>query len=315
MLPYPEIDPVAFSIGPLTIAGKTLGPLEVHWYGLMYLFGLAGGWLVALPRLRRPGNVVNTKQVDDLVFYLAMGLIIGARAGYVFFYNFELFAADPMYLFRLWEGGMSFHGGMLGGAVSLAIYSRKIKQHPVDVLDFTAVYIPIGLFCGRMGNFIGSELYGRATDVPWAMVFPSDPEQLPRHPSQLYEAFLEGIVLLGILYWFSNKPRPRGAVAALAILGYGIFRFSVEFVREPDSHIGFDAFNWMTRGQILCIPMIAFGLFVLTWTYYKQYQKSAGLQATDGGLQDDTPIEYEPSETVAAPSKKSKNKKKKKGKR
>ena len=277
MIPYPEIDPVAFAIGPLDIAGKTLGPLEVHWYGLMYLFGLAGGWLVALPRLRRPGNVVNTKQVEDLIFYLAMGLVIGARVGYIFFYNIEQFWADPTVLVRLWEGGMSFHGGLIGGAIGLVLYSRKIKQNAIDVLDFVAVYIPIGLFCGRIGNFIGGELYGRATDVAWAMKFPSDPETL-RHPSQLYEAFLEGIVLLLILLWFSRKPRPRGAVAALAILGYGFFRFMVEFVREPDSHIGIDLFGWMTRGQLLCLPMMGLGLLILVWVYLAKPGEQAPVQ-------------------------------------
>jgi phosphatidylglycerol---prolipoprotein diacylglyceryl transferase len=268
MLSFPNIDPVAVAIGPFTVAGKTLGPLAIHWYGLMYLVGFVGAWVLAYRRGRRPDTVIEPKQAEDLIFYGAMGIVIGARVGYIFFYNLEAWLNDPLLLFRVWEGGMSFHGGLIGTALAMLLFARKINKNFFDVVDFVAPFAPLGLFFGRIGNFIGGELYGRASDVPWAMIFPSDDSGLPRHPSQLYEAFLEGLVLFIVLFWFSAKPRPRGAVIGLFMLLYGVFRFSVEFFREPDAHIMYDdIFGWMTRGQILCLPMIAIGVALLTWTY------------------------------------------------
>lgn len=267
MLKYPEIDPVAVSIDAFTVAGKTLGPFSIHWYGLMYLVGFTGGWLLAVYRAKNSERVIRPDQAEDLTFYSAMGVILGARVGYVLFYNFGAFLADPLMILRVWEGGMSFHGGLIGLATAMLIYAAKIKRNFFDLVDFIAPFAPIGLFFGRIGNFIGGELYGRATDVPWAMVFPTDETGLPRHPSQLYEAFLEGLVLFVLLFWYSQKPRPRGAVIGLFMLGYGAFRFFVEFFREPDAHIGFDAFDWLTRGQILCVPMIVVGLALLVWAY------------------------------------------------
>lgn len=268
MLAYPNIDPVALSIGAFTVAGKTFGPFDIHWYGLMYLFGFTGGWLLAWYRASKRPMVVEPRQTEDLVFYSAMGVVLGARVGYIIFYNFQAWMNDPLMIFRLWEGGMSFHGGLIGYAVAMMLYARKINRNFFDLVDFVAPFAPLGLFFGRLGNFIGGELYGRATDVSWAMIFPKDPTGLPRHPSQLYEAVLEGLVMFIILFWFSSKPRPRGAVIGLFLLLYGVFRFSVEFVREPDSHLQADLwFGWITRGQQLCLPMIAVGLALIIWAY------------------------------------------------
>lgn len=264
MLTYPDIDPVAFS----------LGPLKVHWYGLMYLFAFLLAIGVALTRSRKPWSPVKRSQVEDLIMYGAFGVILGGRFGYVVFYNFDKWLSDPLWLLRLWEGGMSFHGGLIGVLVALWLYARKIEQPFLAVADFAAPLVPIGLGLGRIGNFIGQELWGRPTDSPWGMVFPRDPEGLARHPSQLYEAFLEGVVLFAILFWFSRKPRPAGTVGGLFLLLYGLFRFAVEFLREPDQHIQFDLFGWMTRGQILCIPMIVIGILLLKWALLRSLLKT-----------------------------------------
>lgn len=278
MLTYPEIDPVAVSLGPFTIAGNSIGPLNIHWYGLMYLFGFAAGWALAYYRASTRDTVINPKQAEDMTFYGAMGLVIGARVGYVVFYNFDSWMNDFFMIVRVWEGGMSFHGGLIGMALGLLLFARKFNKNFFDCVDFAAPFAPIGIFFGRMGNFIGGELYGRPTDVPWAMEFPNDPG-VPRHPSQLYEGVLEGLVLFAILMWFSRKPRPRAAVIGLFLLLYGLFRFSVEFVREPDAHIMFDLFGWMTRGQILCLPMMIVGASLLVWTYRREPHRIAATQA------------------------------------
>ena len=279
MLPYPNIDPVAVSLGPFSVAGRTIGPLEVHWYGLMYLFGFAAAWVLGVYRARRqPWAPVKAGQMEDLVFYGALGLIIGARVGYVVFYGLEAWSKDFWLLFKVWEGGMSFHGGLIGVMTAMLLFARKIRRNFVDIMDFIVPFCPLGIFFGRMGNFIGGELYGRITDVPWGMKFPGDPDNV-RHPSQLYEAFLEGIVLFIILMWFSRKPRPRAAVSGLFLLGYGLFRFSVEFVREPDAHIQFDLFDWVTRGQLLSAPMIAAGAALLIWTYWQEPRRQQAAAA------------------------------------
>jgi phosphatidylglycerol:prolipoprotein diacylglycerol transferase len=263
MLSYPEIDPVAFS----------LGPLQVHWYGIMYLLGFAGAWQLAMVRARKTNAPCRPEQVEDLIVYGAMGVILGGRFGYVLFYHFERFLSDPLWLLRVWEGGMSFHGGMLGVILALYFYARKINAPFFAVTDFVAPLVPIGLGLGRLGNFIGQELWGRASDVSWAIVFPKDPLGLARHPSQLYQAALEGLVLFAILFWFSAKPRPRMATGGLFLMLYGIFRFVVEFVREPDSHIGFDLLGWMTRGQLLSLPMIVAGILFLFLAYRQSDKK------------------------------------------
>ena len=259
MLAYPQIDPVALA----------LGPIKVHWYGLGYLAGLTFAWWLAARRAGKPGSVLNRAMVDDIIFYSAMGVVLGGRLGYIVFYGGSRLIEDPLWALRVWEGGMSFHGGMLGVIFANWWYARTHKLNFPDLLDFVAPLVPVGLGLGRLGNFIGQELWGRPTDVPWAMVFPNDALQLPRHPSQLYQFALEGLLLFVVLYWFSSKPRPRLAVGGAFVAGYGCLRFFVEFYREPDSHIGFDALGWMTRGQMLCIPMILFGAYLLLNGYRK----------------------------------------------
>lgn len=260
---YPEIDPVALSIGPLS----------VHWYGIMYLCAFAAAWGIGMWRAGKEWSPLSRAHVEDLVFYAALGVVVGGRIGYVFFYNLGQFMEDPLWLFRVWEGGMSFHGGMLGVAVAVFLFSLRIGQPFFKVIDFVAPLVPLGLFFGRIGNFIGQELWGRETVVSWGMIFPADPKALVRHPSQLYEAFFEGLVLFLIVFLFSRKARPAGSVAALFLFGYGVFRFGIEFFREPDAHIQFDLFDWMTRGQILSTPMIIIGLVVFVGVYVKSHRQ------------------------------------------
>lgn len=260
-LQFPSIDPVAFA----------LGPLAVHWYGIMYLLAFGCAWWLAKLQAARPGAAVKVKAVDDLIVWGAWGVILGGRIGYVVFYNFTAWAADPLLIVKIWQGGMSFHGGLLGVVVALLWYARKHHISAVALVDFAAPLVPTGLLFGRLGNFIGQELWGRPTDVSWAMVFPRDPLQLPRHPSQLYEAVAEGALLFLLVWWFASKPRLRGQVGGLFLLGYGLTRFSVEFVREPDQHLAANSgliagLEWMTRGQWLCLPMIVIGGWLLAPT-------------------------------------------------
>ena len=270
MLTHPNIDPVAVSIGPVS----------VHWYGIMYLLAFVTAWGLAVRRAGFSHTEVGREQVDDLIFYGALGVVLGGRFGYVMFYNFDRFLSDPLWLLKIWQGGMSFHGGLLGVVVAMLVYARQQNITFAGLLDFVAPIVPLGLGMGRIGNFIGQELWGRAADVssvPWAMVFPADPEGLPRHPSQLYQAGLEGFLLFAVLYVFSLKPRPTGSVAGLFLIGYGLARFVVEFFRQPDNHIGFDAFGWMTRGQVLSLPMIIIGGAVFIWVYF-QHSNTAKVQ-------------------------------------
>tara|TARA_R100000005_G_scaffold96086_1_gene80605 strand:+ start:11390 stop:12247 length:858 start_codon:yes stop_codon:yes gene_type:complete len=266
MLPYPDIDPVAVS----------LGPIQVHWYGLAYLAGLAFAWWLGVRRSPRPDVPLSRAQVDDLIFFSAMGVVLGGRIGYALFYGGERLMEDPLWLLRVWQGGMSFHGGMIGVIVAVAWFARSRGLAFGAVLDLAALLTPMGLALGRLGNFIGQELWGRPTDVPWAMVFPADPLQLARHPSQLYQFALEGVLLFVILLLFSARPRPMWATSGLFALGYGCLRFLAEFFRQPDAHIGFQAFGWLTRGQLLCLPMIALGLFLLWWAYHRQTPAGSG---------------------------------------
>lgn len=256
MLIFPEIDPVAFSIGPL----------HVRWYGLMYLAGFVSGYLLLNARAKRPNSGWTTEQVSDLIFFGAMGVILGGRIGYVLFYNFGGFIDNPLSLFQVWNGGMSFHGGLLGVMFAVLLFARKMQKSYWDVLDFGAPIVPIGLGLGRIGNFIGGELVGRPTDGPWGMVFPHV-DTLARHPSQLYQATLEGLVLFTILWLFSRKSRPRYAVSALFAIFYALFRFIAEFARQPDVQLGFIAFDWLTMGQLLSLPLFAVGLVLLYLAY------------------------------------------------
>lgn len=257
MMSYPDIDPVAVD----------LGPVKIHWYGLMYLVGFAATWWLGVRRSRIQEGWTE-QQVGDLVFYGAMGVILGGRLGYVLFYDLGNYLAHPLDIFKVWRGGMSFHGGLIGVIVSMWLFSRHTGKRLFEVTDFLAPLVPIGLGAGRLGNFINGELWGRVTDVPWAMVFP-DPRAggLPRHPSQLYEACLEGLLLFTILWVFSRKSRPYMAVSAMFLVFYGLFRFIVEFFRTPDSQLGFIAFNWLTMGQLLSLPMVLLGIGLLVWSY------------------------------------------------
>ena len=257
MVPYPHIDPVAIA----------LGPLKIHWYGLTYIGGLAFAWWLARRRTAHAGAPLQRDQVDDLIFYAAIGIILGGRVGYAFFYGLDRRSADPLWLFRVWEGGMAFHGGLLGVLIAMAVFARQQGIQWGRLMDFVAPLTPVGLALGRLGNFIGQELWGRASEVPWAMVFPRDPLGLARHPSQLYQFALEGLLLFFILLWFSRKQRPTWAVSGVFLLGYGTLRFTAEFFREPDAHIGFDALGWLTRGQMLCLPMLAAGGILLYRAY------------------------------------------------
>ena len=256
---FSQIDPVAFS----------LGPLSVRWYGLMYLFGFAFAMWLAGRRADAPNSGWTRNEVSDLLFYGFLGVILGGRVGYVLFYNFDLFLADPTYLFKIWTGGMSFHGGLIGVITAMIWFAHKTKRHFFTVADFVAPLIPFGLGVGRIGNFLNGELWGRITDVPWAIIFPEAGSE-PRHPSQLYQFALEGVVLFIILNLFWRKNPPRGAISGMFLLFYGLFRFLVEFVRQPDSQLGL-YFQEISMGQILSTPMIIAGALMI-WVAYKRPQ-------------------------------------------
>jgi phosphatidylglycerol:prolipoprotein diacylglycerol transferase len=254
MLVHPDIDPIAFAIGPLA----------VRWYGLMYLAGFAIGWWLGLSRIKHGAAPVSRIQFDDLLFLAVLGVILGGRLGYVLFYKPGHYASHPLEIFALWQGGMSFHGGLLGVMAAMLFAARRHGIDYLRLMDFVAPLCPLGLAVGRIGNFINGELWGRVTDLPWGMVFRGAGDA-PRHPSQLYEFALEGLALFALLWWFSSRPRPRGQVSGMFLIGYGAFRFLAEFAREPDAFLGTLAFG-MTMGQWLCVPMIAGGLWLLAWS-------------------------------------------------
>lgn len=256
MIAYPEIDPVALAIGPL----------KIHWYGITYLVAFAGFWFFARLKARQAHVNWSHEQIDDLLFYGALGVVIGGRLGYTLFYNMDAFLHNPFVLLQVHKGGMSFHGGLLGVLFAMWLFARKNHKAFFNVTDFIAVMVPFGLAAGRIGNFINAELWGRPTDVPWAMIFPTDPLGLPRHPSMLYEFFLEGVVLFIILWWFSSKQRPQRVISGLFLILYSLFRILVEFVRQPDFHLGdkgFIASDWLTMGMLLSLPMLFFGLYLI----------------------------------------------------
>ncbi|QPB82345.1 prolipoprotein diacylglyceryl transferase [Pseudoalteromonas rubra] len=262
-LQFPEIDPIIFSIGPLS----------VRWYGVMYLIGFAFAMWWANKEADKPNSGWTKDEVSDLLFYGMLGVILGGRIGYVFFYQFNLFLENPMYLLRIDQGGMSFHGGALGVIAGIFIFAWRFKKSPLAVGDFVVPMVPVGLLAGRIGNFINGELWGRPTDVPWAVVFPTG-GPLARHPSQLYEAFLEGLVLFIMLIWYRKQPRPAGSIAGLFLVGYGTFRFIVEYFREPDAHIGLYA-GMISQGQILSLPMVIGGLGLMLWSHKRTSTASA----------------------------------------
>lgn len=280
---HPQINPVALD----------LGFVELHWYGLMYLLAFAAAYFLAWYRTKSRSDF-TTEMVSDLVFFGSVGVILGGRIGYVILYNFGEFIANPLYLFRVWEGGMSFHGGFIGVLLAMWYFAHKYKKAPFTVLDFIAPCVPTGLLFGRIGNFINGELWGRVStsDLSHLMYFPQaanadfellqanpalqsvaanigDYLLLPRHPSQLYQAATEGVLLFILLWWFSSKPRPRYAVSALFLLGYGISRFTTEFFRQPD--VGYELiFGWMSKGQLYSLPMIIFGIILMVMAYQKR---------------------------------------------
>ncbi|QTR49422.1 prolipoprotein diacylglyceryl transferase [Candidatus Thiothrix anitrata] len=257
MFIHPQFDPVALAIGPL----------QMHWYGLMYVLGFLGFLIIGKMRARQPGSVMTPDRVDDMMFWGAIGVVAGGRIGYMLFYNLKGLLADPVSFFYIWDGGMSFHGGLLGVILAMFLLARRWKLRFFEVSDFVAPLVPIGLFTGRIGNFINAELYGRHTDVPWAVVFPNA-DNLPRHPSQLYQALLEGVILFVLLHFYRKASPPVGAISGLFLVGYGIARILAEFVREPDAHIGYLA-GGITQGQLLSLPMVLLGLFFM-WGAYKK---------------------------------------------
>ena len=275
MLYLNQIDPIAFQVGPLA----------VHWYGVMYLLGFAIAWFLGQRRVRAgrlPG--VDANAFGDLMFYGMLGVVLGGRIGYILFYDLHTYLEHPLQVFKIWEGGMSFHGGLLGVMAAVLWWARRHRLHFFDVADFVAPLVPPGLGLGRLGNYINGELWGKFTDGSWGVVFPQAPEVAKlgldptalraqfeagalnlyaRHPSQLYQVALEGVAMFCILWWYSSKPRPRYAVAGMFVLLYGVFRFAVEFVRLPDAQLGYLAFGWLTMGQVLSLPLVLIGLFWL----------------------------------------------------
>lgn len=259
MLQYPQLDPIAFQIGGFA----------VHWYGLMYLLGFITAWSLGMWRARKPESGWTPAQVGDLIFYCAIGVLVGGRLGYVLFYDLGNFIAHPLSLFKIWQGGMAFHGGLIGVMIAVWVYGRRHQKTFFEVGDFLAPLVPIGLGFGRIGNFINGELWGRITDMPWGMIFPNA-GPFPRHPSQLYEALLEGLVLFLILWVFSAKRRPTMSVSGLFLMCYGVFRIFIEFFRQPDWNVGYIAFGWLTEGQLLSLPMVLLGAVLFVLAYRKK---------------------------------------------
>lgn len=260
-LSFPNINPVALE----------LGVIKIHWYGVMYLVAFAIAWYLANRQAAKAGSGWNADQVSDLLFYGFLGVILGGRLGYTLFYQFAYLLDDPLYLFRIWEGGMSFHGGLIGVLIAMALFARKYKKAYLALGDFVAPLIPLGLAAGRIGNFINGELWGRPTDVPWAMVFPTGGD-IARHPSQLYHVALEGILLFIIIFLVRRTNPPVGTLGGVFLSGYGIARFIVEFYREPDAHLGVLSLG-MTMGQWLCMPMIIGGVVVMFLANRQQQER------------------------------------------
>ncbi|MDH5546007.1 MAG: prolipoprotein diacylglyceryl transferase [Gammaproteobacteria bacterium] len=259
MLVFPNINPVALE----------LGPVAIHWYGIMYVLGFLAAWRLGLFYARRPYSVWTGQQVNDLIFYGMLGVILGGRIGYILFFDLSSFISNPVTMLQVWQGGMSFHGGLLGVIIAMLLFARRNNKSFFTVADFVAPLVPLGYFAGRIGNFINGELWGRVApaELPWAMVFPHV-DQLPRHPSMLYQALLEGLVLFALLWWFTLQRRPSMAVSGVFLIGMGGFRIFNEGFREPDAHIGYIAFDWFTMGQLLSVPMWVIGV-ILFWLAYR----------------------------------------------
>lgn len=259
MLTHPQFDPVAIA----------LGPVQIHWYGLTYLVAFGLFLFLAIRRARKPWFAEagwTRRDVEDLLFWGVLGVIVGGRVGYAIFYKPDQYLANPLEILMVWKGGMSFHGGLVGVVVALMLFARKLKRPFLQVADLVAPCVPTGLASGRIGNFINGELWGRAADpsLPWAMVFPQAADGIARHPSQLYQFALEGLLLFALLWWYGRRQRATGQVAAAFLVGYGMFRFIAEYFREPDSFLGLLA-GGMSMGQWLCLPMIAAGVGLWLW--------------------------------------------------
>ena len=261
MLVFPEIDPIIFEIGFL----------KIRWYGLMYVIGFLAAWWLARRRSAAPHSPIKANQVDDLIFNAMVGVIVGGRVGYAFVYGWEYMLEDPLYVFKVWEGGMSFHGGLVGVMVAMWLFGRNRGMTLWQVTDFMAPFGPLGLGFGRIGNFINGELWGKPTDVAWGVLYQGQ----VLHASQLYEAALEGFILFAILWWYSARPRPYMAISGLFLALYGVFRFFIEFYRVPDADIGYLALDWVTMGQILSAPMIALGATMLIMAYSSDKKEAA----------------------------------------
>lgn len=274
-IPYPNIDP-SIEIGPLTF----------HWYGVMYLIGFAAAYLLGRYRARKPEWGWTEDEVTDLILYAAIGVVVGGRLGYALFYNLPVTLSDPLSIVKVNEGGMSFHGGLLGVLVAMWLFMRKTSKGFWQIVDFVAPLVPAGLGFGRIGNFINGELWGAPTDLPWAMRFPTGGD-VPRHPSMLYEAFLEGLVLFVLLWWISSRRPPVRAVSGWFLILYGAFRFLVEFVRTPDAHIGYLFGGWFTMGMLLTVPMILFGVLLL-WLAYARPMAEPDVDVEDSADADPT---------------------------
>ncbi|MGD8149337.1 prolipoprotein diacylglyceryl transferase [Ornithinimicrobium sp. Y1694] len=256
-VPYPDL-PSSFDVGPLT----------VYWYGVMYAVGFVLAWVLGTVLAKRAGSGWSADQVSDLILYSVVGVVVGGRLGYTLFYGLENAVADPVSVLRVYEGGMSFHGGLLGVLVALGLYARRAGRSFFAVSDFVAPLVPPGLFFGRIGNFINAELWGKETAVPWGMVFPGAGGE-PRHPTMLYEALFEGLLLFGVLWWYTRRSPPVGAVSGLFLLLYGVVRVLVEFLRVPDAHLGYLALEWVTMGQVLSAPMVVVGGYLL-WSAHRK---------------------------------------------
>ncbi|HEV8442068.1 MAG TPA: prolipoprotein diacylglyceryl transferase [Steroidobacteraceae bacterium] len=266
MIPYPSFNNIAFEIGPFDLRLFTLH-LQVHWYGIMYLVAFAVGWFLARVRAQKPGSTWTLTDVDDFMFFCMLGTILGGRIGYVLFYGMSFWAKDPWYPFKVMDGGMSFHGGLLGVMLALTLFAVRRGRRIADVFDFTAPLPGLGLCAGRIGNFINGELWGKTTDVPWGFYVNGE----VRHATQLYEAALEGVLLFIILWWYTSKPRPRLAPSGLFLVIYSLARITVEFWRVPDAHINYlVGTDWITMGMLLSVPMLLIGLTLLLMAYRRR---------------------------------------------
>ncbi len=260
MIPYPHIDPVLVA----------LGPLKVRWYGIAYVIGFISAWWLAKRRAEQVGSTWKLTDVEDLIFFAVFGVVLGGRMGYLLFYGQEQLARDPSYWYKVWEGGMSFHGGLLGVIIAMVLFAYRRGRSIGDVFDFVAPIPGIGILCGRIANFVNGELWGRPTDVPWGFAVPTEQGPIVLHASQLYEGLTEGLITFLILWTFTSKPRPRWVPSGLFLALYAIFRIAIEFVRVPDAQLGYLAWGWLTMGMVLSIPMLVIGAAMMVYGSVRQ---------------------------------------------